>query len=140
MTLIKQAMHSGAAWVEADTPIVELAEKMRDMDVGAIPVGENDKLIGMVTDRDIVCRGVLKSGTNLDLTARDVMSESIVYCLSEEPLVNATHTMEEKRIRRLPVLDSEKRLVGMLSLGDVAQVASMQLIRNVVRAVTGHHV
>src|SRR5262252_10319087 len=81
---VKDAMHKGVDWVGPDTPVVELAKLMRDHDVGAIPIGENDRLVGMVTDRDIVCKGVAGGGDCNDLTAGDVMSKPIVYCRADE--------------------------------------------------------
>jgi hypothetical protein len=75
---VKEVMHSGASWVGPETPVTELAEKMRKEDIGAIPVGENDRLIGMVTDRDIVIRGLSGESDPLHLSARDVMSKPIV--------------------------------------------------------------
>jgi CBS domain-containing protein len=112
---------------------------MREMDVGSIPVGENDKLIGMVTDRDITCRAVA-NGRNLSkLTARDVMTKGIVYCRDSEELDDALRIMESKKIRRLPVIDEKKRMVGMLSLGDVSHAASHELSGELMAAVTDHH-
>jgi CBS domain-containing protein len=75
---VKDAMHKGVDWVSPDTPVTELAKLMRDHDVGAIPIGENDRLVGMVTDRDIVCKGLAQE--NFDgrtATARDVMTAEI---------------------------------------------------------------
>jgi CBS domain-containing protein len=136
---VKDAMHKGAAWVEPQTPIADIAKKMRDLDIGAIPVGENDRLIGMVTDRDIACRGVA-NGANLGkLTARDVMSTGIFYCREAEDLEDAMRIMEKKQVRRLPVINDRKRMVGMLSLGDVADAASRELSGEVIAAVSAHH-
>src|SRR5205814_4335807 len=72
---VKDVMHSGATWVDPGTPVSELAKMMRDQDIGSIPIGENDKLVGMVTDRDLVCRGLANGGDCETLTARDVMSK-----------------------------------------------------------------
>jgi CBS domain-containing protein len=136
---VKDAMHKGVEWVEPDTSIVEVAAKMRERDVGAIPVGENDRLVGMVTDRDIVVRGVAKGRKLADLTARDVMTEGIVFCRDTEDLDDALRIMEQKRIRRLPVIDENKRMVGMLSLGDVSHAASHELTGELAAAVSAHH-
>lgn len=131
---ISEAMHSGVTWVDPATPISEIAKMMRDQDIGAVPVGENDRLIGMVTDRDICCRG-LGNGKNLKkLTARDVMSMPILYCKANDELADAVSIMEEKKVRRLPVINEQKRLVGMLSLGDVWQNATGQLSAQVIEA------
>ncbi len=136
---VKQAMHIGAEWVEATTPVLTIAKKMRDLDVGAIPIGENDRLIGMVTDRDIVLRAVAEGKPSDKLTARDVMSKGIVYCRDTEAVEDAVRIMEQKQIRRLPVLDENKRMVGMLSLGDVAHSASHMIAGETITAVSAHH-
>jgi CBS domain-containing protein len=132
-------MHRGTEWVPPQTSIAEVARKMRDLDIGAIPVGENDRLIGMVTDRDICCRGVANGQSTGTLTARDVMSKGIFYCRDEEDLEDALRIMEQKQVRRLPVINDKKRMVGMLSLGDVGDAASHELCGEVAAAVSAHH-
>jgi CBS domain-containing protein len=136
---VKEAMHPGAEWLEASTPLVEVARKMREHDVGAIPIGEKDRLVGMVTDRDITLRAVAESKDAHNLTARDVMSKGIIYCRDTEDVEDATRIMEQKQIRRLPVLDEQKRLVGMLSLGDVAHSAPLHISGETLTAVSAHH-
>jgi CBS domain-containing protein len=124
---VRDAMHKGAEWVEAATPVSIIAARMRDLDIGAIPIGENDRLISMVTDRDIAIRAVAAGKDPAKLTAHDVMSKGIVFCRDTEDVEDAVRIMEQKRIRRLPVLDENKRMVGMLSLGDVAHSASHEI-------------
>jgi CBS domain-containing protein len=136
---VKDAMHKGAEWVTPQTALADVARKMRDLDIGAIPVGENDRLIGMVTDRDITCRGLANGGDCTKLTARDVMSKGIVYCNDTEDLEDALRIMEQKQLRRLPVINDKKRMVGMLSLGDIAHAASHELSGEVTAAVSAHH-
>lgn len=136
---IKDAMHKGAEWITPDMPVPEIARKMRDLDVGALPVGENDRLVGMVTDRDIACRGVANGKDCSKLTARDVMTKGIVFCREAEDVDDALRIMEQKKIRRLPVLNDKKRLVGMLSLGDISHSMSHELTGEVVQAVSAHH-
>jgi CBS domain-containing protein len=136
---VKDVMHKGAEWVAPQTPVSDVARKMRDLDIGAIPVGENDRLIGMVTDRDIACRGVANGKDMGTLTARDVMSKGIFYCNDTEELEDALRIMEQKQVRRLPVINDNKRMVGMLALGDVADAASHELSGEVIAAVSAHH-
>lgn len=136
---VKDAMHKGVEWVAPSTPVPDLAQMMKKHDIGAIPVGENDKLIGMVTDRDIVCRGVGNGKDVSKLTARDVMTPNIVWCHADEDLDDATRIMEDKKIRRLPVIDKNKRMVGMLSLGDISHSARSKLSGEVLHAVSAHH-
>jgi CBS domain-containing protein len=136
---VKDAMHHGAQWLEVSTPLVEIARKMREHDVGAIPIGDKDKLVGMVTDRDIAMRAVADSKDASKLTARDVMSKGIVYCRDTEEVEDAMRIMEQKKIRRLPVLNEQKRLVGMLSLGDIAHSTPRQISGQTLTAVSAHH-
>jgi CBS domain-containing protein len=136
---VKDAMHKGAEWVTPQTTLADVARRMRDLDIGSIPVGENDRLIGMVTDRDIVCRGVANGQDCSKLTARDVMSKGIFYCNDSEDLADASRIMEQKQVRRLPVLNDKKRMIGMLSIGDIGDAASRELTGEVVAAVSAHH-
>ena len=136
---VKTAMHKGAEWVGPQTSVAEVARKMRELDVGSIPVGENDRLIGMVTDRDITCRGLGNGRDVSKLTARDVMTKGIVYCRDHDSIDEALGIMESKKIRRLPVIDDNKRMVGMLSFGDISHAASPKLAGELMAAVSSHH-
>lgn len=136
---VREAMHSGASWIDPNLPLPDIAEKMRQDDIGAMPVGENDRLIGMVTDRDIAIRGLGGREDPLQLTARDVMTGPIVYCSANQDLEDAVRIMERKRIRRLPVIDENRRMIGMLGLGDIAAKAPSYLSAETLRAVSEHH-
>ncbi len=136
---VKQAMHEGVEWRSPDTPLFELARIMRDEEIGAIPIGENDRLVGMVTDRDIVCRALAEGRDPVKLTARDVMTEGVFYCLEDEDVEDAIHLMENKRIRRLPVINRAKRMVGILSFSDVSHTVSHELAGELAEAVSLHH-
>ena len=136
---VKSAMHQGAEWVGPQTSVTEIAKKMRELDVGSIPVGENDRLIGMVTDRDIICRGVANGRDVNNLTARDVMTKGIVYCRGGDSIDEALGLMESKQIRRLPVIDDNKRMIGMLSFGDISHAAPSKLAGELMAAVSAHH-
>jgi len=136
---VSEAMHEGVEWVGPETPVSELARKMRDEDIGAIPIGDNDRLIGMVTDRDIVIRALPDGRDIASMTAREVMTEGIVYCRANEELGDALRIMEDKKIRRLPVINEDKRMIGMLSMGDVSSAASHELAGELASAVSAHH-
>ena len=136
---VKDVMHSGVTWVSPNTTVSEIAKKMREQDIGAIPVGEHDKLVGMITDRDIVCRGLANGRDPGKLTARDVMSKGISYCRSDDDLDDAIESMSKKHIRRLTVIDENKRMVGMLSLGDISRRADKQHCVEFLKAVSAHH-
>lgn len=136
---VKSAMHTGVEWCAPDTPIVEIAKLLREKDIGAVPIGENDRLIGMLTDRDIVCRGIAEGKEVASLTARDVMTAGIIYCFEDDELEHAVHLMEEREIRRLPVMNKDKRMVGMLSLGDISHAAPHEVCGEFAAAVSAHH-
>ncbi len=134
---VKEAMHKGVEWVGPDTPVIELAKLMRKHDVGAIPIGENDQLVGMVTDRDIVCKGLAEESFDPSHTTARV--PGIHCCSDDDDLAKAVRHMEELKVRRLPVINKSKRMVGILSLGDVSGLASSDLLSEYVKSVSAHH-
>lgn len=137
---VKEAMHKGVEWVSPDTPVTELAKLMCTHDIGAIPIGENDRLVGMVTDRDIVCKGLAQDGFDVNrATARDVMTPGIHCCREDDDLAKAMRHMETLGVRRLPVINKSKRMVGMLALGDVGVLASHDLLSEYIKSVSAHH-
>ncbi|MCW2315269.1 CBS domain-containing protein [Rhodoblastus acidophilus] len=105
-----------------DHSIREAAQAMKDIDAGLLPVGENDRLVGMITDRDIAVRAVA-DGKSCDTPVREVMTTDVQYCFEDEELSDAAAKMGALQVRRLPVLDHDKRLVGIVSLGDIARLA-----------------
>lgn len=136
---VRDIMHKGAVWVKPDITLQKLARRMRKDDIGAIPVGENDRLIGMVTDRDICCRGLAKGRDAEQLTARDVMTKPIVYCRADQTVEEAVSVMRKAKVRRLPVIDENHRLVGMLGLGDVAAKAAQKTANMALKTLAAHH-
>ena len=137
---VKDVMHKGVDWVSPDTPITEIAKLMQGHDVGCIPVGQDDRLIGMVTDRDLVCKGLASKDFNsARTTARDVMTEGIHCCREDDDLAKAVHHMETLKIRRLPVINKSKRMVGMVSLGDIGHFAGADLMSQYMKGVSAHH-
>jgi CBS domain-containing protein len=137
---VKDAMHKGVDWVGPDTPVTEIAKLMRAHDIGSIPIGENDRLIGMVTDRDIVCKGLAQDGFDAGrATAREVMTAGIHCCREDDDLAKAVRHMEALKVRRLPVINKSKRMVGIISLGDVSHSAPGELLTECVKTVSAHH-
>ncbi|RUT31428.1 CBS domain-containing protein [Arsenicitalea aurantiaca] len=136
---IEKAMHRGATWVAPETPVSDVAALMRKEDIGSIPVGENDRLVGMITDRDLALRALPDGADPRTMKARDVMTKGIVYCRTDQSIEDAIHLMEDKKIRRLPVINDKKRLVGMLSLADISHHASRDLSAELVHAVASPH-
>jgi len=103
-----------------NAPLIEAAKKMRILDVGMLLVCENERLIGTVTDRDITVRAVAEGLDPKTVKVREMMTQEVVYCFENRSVEEAAHLMEEKKIRRLPVLNQEKHLVGIVSIGDLA--------------------
>jgi CBS domain-containing protein len=118
---VSECMTQDVELVTPEQPIREAAQFMLRADAGALPVGDGDRLIGMVTDRDITVRGVAE-GLGPDTPVRQVMTEDLVYCYDDDEIENAAMKMSDAQVRRLPVLSREgDRLVGILSLGDISR-------------------
>ena len=117
---VKDVMTQGVECVLPDQSIAEAAQRMRELNVGALPVCGNNRLIGMITDRDITVRATAECCEPDETCVSDVMSEGIEYCFDDQDVAEAADLMEQKQIRRLAILDHNKRLVGILSLGDLA--------------------
>src|SRR4051812_11229805 len=105
---VHEIMTAHPRCIAPDNTLVEAAGLMREMDVGALPICDNDRLAGMVTDRDLVLRGTADGRDPNTTTVRDVMSQGIFYVFADQPVEEAARMMEEKQIRRLPVLNREK--------------------------------
>ena len=117
---VHEIMTAHARCVGPDNTLVEAAGLMRELDVGALPVCDDDRLAGMVTDRDLALRGIADGRDPNTTAVRDVMSPGVVYVFADQPVEEVVRVMEERQIRRVPVLNREKRLVGIVSLGDIA--------------------
>jgi CBS domain-containing protein len=122
--------------------IREVAKVMAEIDAGAMPVGENDRLVGMITDRDIAIRGI-GQGKGPDTPVREVMStDTVLYCYEDEELDHVAKNMGDEQVRRLPVVNRDKRLVGIVSLGEVARRetrAASKAVKGATRPGGSHH-
>jgi CBS domain-containing protein len=116
---VSEAMTRDVTVTSPSQSIAEAAKLMAECDAGALPVGENDRLVGVITDRDIAIRAVARH-LSPDTPVREVMSKEVLYCFDDENLEDVAENMGEQQIRRLPVLNRDKRLVGIVSLGDLA--------------------
>lgn len=117
---IRDIMTRDVELVNPSTTLQEAARRMRDADTGFLPVGEDDKLVGTVTDRDITVRCVAEGANPTEATVKDAMTDELVYIFDDQDSADAAQMMSERKIRRLPVINRDKRLVGVLSIGDVA--------------------
>lgn len=120
MTQVFEAMTRGVRTIGPSDTLIEAAKAMTDLDVGALPVCDGERLLGMVTDRDIVIRGVAQGCANDQACVSDVMTEEVLWCYEDQDVEAVLDKMRGQQVRRVPVVDHDKRLVGMLSLGDVA--------------------
>lgn len=118
---ISEAMSRDVRVVAPDQSIAEAAQIMAEIDAGSLPVGENDRLVGMLTDRDIAIRGVAKK-CSPDTKVRDLMTTDVKYCFDDETIEHVAQNMGDVQVRRLPVVNREKRLVGIVSIGDIGGV------------------
>lgn len=135
---IKDIMHKGVASVAPGTALQQVARKMRDMDIGALPVMDRGDVVGIVTDRDVTLRAVAAGRQVSTLTAKDVMSREVVCCRASDDAHLALKMMEDAQVRRLPVLDGGHELVGMVSLGDIVHARRPDLTEEVMKAVAAH--
>ena len=118
--LIREVMTEGAECTRPDATLQEAAARMKELDVGSLPVCDNDRLQGMVTDRDIILRSVAEGHDPSQHRVREAMTEEIFYAFEDQDVGDVTKIMKEKQVRRIPVLSRDKRLVGIVSLGDLA--------------------
>jgi CBS domain-containing protein len=137
MKKIADVMTHGAEFTSPDASIEEAAKKMATEDVGFLPVGENDRLIGMITDRDIAIRAVAHGKEPRHTKVRDVMTDRVLYCFEDENADAAIATMSKLQVRRLPVVNRDKRLVGVVSMGDLATKHSAQKAGKALGSVCG---
>ena len=121
---IKDVMTRGVEVVRPDASLKDAALKMKTLDVGPLPVVDGDRLVGFVTDRDIVIRGTAEGRDPATTRVREVMTDEVHLCYEDDDVTKAVRLMEAHNIRRVPVLDREQRLVGILSLGDLANERS----------------
>jgi CBS domain-containing protein len=120
MTQVSQVMTRGVRSLPPTETVMKAAQAMQELDVGVIPVCDGQTLVGMVTDRDIVLRGVAKGCTVDKTLLKDVMTKDAQWCYEDDSLEAVSNKMRDSQIRRIPVVDRQKQLVGIVSLGDLA--------------------
>ena len=121
LMLVRDAMTRDVHIASPEQTIADAARMMADQDIGCLPVGDQDRLVGMLTDRDIVVRALAQGRDGQSLVG-EIMTRSVKYCFEDEDMDEVLSNMGEVRIRRVPVVDRDKHLVGVLSLGDAARV------------------
>jgi CBS domain-containing protein len=119
---IREIMTTNVECVSPETSITDLAQKMKTLDVGFLGLCENDRLVGTVTDRDIVIRGIASERDIRNVTAREIMTHDVFWCYEDDDVKDVAEKMREKDVRRMLILNRDKRLVGVVSIGDIAKV------------------
>ena len=119
---IREIMTTNVECVSPDTGLTDLANKMKTLDVGFIPVCENDRLVGTVTDRDIVVRGCAGGQDIASCKASDIMTKNVFWCFEDQDVKDVAKQMRDNEVRRMLILNQGKRLVGVVSIGDISKV------------------
>lgn len=133
---IKDIMNPDTDLVSASTTVKAAAEMMAKEGIGFLPVGEGDKLIGTITDRDIVLRVVSKGKDSSTTTVGEILTDKVLYCKEDQEVEEVARNMCEQQVRRMPVVNADKRLVGVVSIGDMAQHLNKELAGEVLQEVT----
>ncbi|WP_434568344.1 CBS domain-containing protein [Pseudomonas sp. Z3-8] len=135
---INEIMSREVRTISPDTPLREVAQIMRQADIGALVINQNDRMAGMVTDRDLVIRAMAE-GMNMDTPVSRIMSDEVRYCFDDEEIDHVAKNMAQIEKRRLPVVNRDKRLVGMVSLANVASCNADKVSANLLRGVAQPH-
>ncbi|MFL6532213.1 MAG: CBS domain-containing protein [Pseudomonas sp.] len=135
---INEIMSREVRTISPDTPLREVAQIMRQADIGALVINQNDRMAGMVTDRDLVVRAMAE-GMNMDTPVSRIMSDEVRYCFDDEEIDHVAKNMAQSEKRRLPVVNRDKRLVGMVSLANVASCNADKVSANLLRGVAQPH-
>lgn len=119
---VSEIMTTNVECISPDAGMTEIANRMKTLDIGFLAICDNDRLIGTITDRDIVIRGIA-SGKNLDtLKARGIMSDDVFWCYEDDAIKDVAGKMRDKNVRRMVILTRDKRLAGVVSIGDISKV------------------
>jgi CBS domain-containing protein len=132
---LSECMTEGVVVIKPEDTIAVAASVMADTEAGMLLVGEEDRLVGVVTDRDLVVRG-LGAGKDADTPVRDVMSDGVKYCFEDEELSHVADNMAAIQVRRLAVLNRSKKLVGVVSLGDIARRGDNEIVGGMLRDIS----
>jgi CBS domain-containing protein len=135
---IEDVMTHDVAVVNPDETIQQAARLMAELDIGAVPVADNERLVGMITDRDIVVRAVA-DGLGPDTQINNVMTPDVKYCFCDQEVSEVSDNMADIQIRRLPVVDRNKRLVGIVALGDIATCAENEYVADALAGISRPH-
>lgn len=137
---IREIMHQGASVINCNRSIQDAAKMMKEKDIGALPVEKDDKMVGMITDRDITVRVVASGKSPTETKIHECMTEGINWCFDDDDVEEVSRKMQERKQRRIPVVNRDKRLVGMVSLSELAgKTKNPNLSHDVLNSVTRSH-
>jgi len=133
---LKEIMSDHVEVIHPDDSLQTAAEKMRDRDIGFLPVCDGDRLIGVLTDRDLITRALADGLESTAILGRDLVTSPAIYCFDDQSVDEAAKLMHDNQIRRLVVLSRDKQMVGVISLGDLAMIANDKLTGDVLQSVS----
>lgn len=133
---VSEVMSGECKWCRPDAKVSEAAQMMAQHDFGSLPIAQDDKLVGMITDRDLVVRGLAKGRDLKNATVQDLITKQVYYCYEDQSCDEVADNMAEMRVRRLPVVTRDKRLVGIVSLGDLARKAQSPVAETALKGVS----
>jgi CBS domain-containing protein len=136
MTQVSDVMTRGVRSLSPRDSVVKAAQAMQELDVGAIPVCNEERLVGIVTDRDLVVRGLAQARLDANTTIDQVMSRQPLWCFENQPIDDVMAYMQKSQVRRVPVIDQDNHLVGMVSLGDLAVKSDEQQAGRALRSIS----
>jgi CBS domain-containing protein len=136
MTTVKEIMTRETKYVTPQSTIQEAAKLMTAEDIGFLPVGENDRLVGSITDRDIVIRTLSNGRDTKTTTVKDIMTPKCLYCYDSDTVEEAANNMSTNKVRRLAVLNENKRLVGVVTIGDLWTKSSTEDAAKILKTIT----
>ena len=134
---VADCMSRKLTWIHPSMPVLEAARRMSELGIGCLPVGEGGQLLGMITDRDIVSRSVVKCLHPNRTHVRDVMTTGAVWCSEDQTALEAAEIIRSRGLRRLPVLDGEKTVVGLISLDDLCGMIPDNVVVTALQAIIG---
>lgn len=120
MRIVQEVMSRDVEVIRPDAPLEQAAQKMKRLDVGSLPVCDGDRLVGMITDRDITIRATAEGRDPSRTPVQEMMTPQVIYCFDGDNVAHAVRLMEDHKVRRLPVVNRDRRLVGIIVLGDIA--------------------
>jgi CBS domain-containing protein len=138
MTQIREIMTKQSTYINPTTTLQEAAKIMKNKDIGFLPVADNDHIVGVITDRDIVTRSLTQGTALTGTTVQEAMTKKCLYCYENDTVEQVSENMAKNQVRRLPVMNSSKRLVGIISLGDIATHGNKQAAGQALTSISKH--